>query len=175
MFTRIPLFSRNFLALGFIIITVFSLIACTLQPALTPTSVLPTQVLASPTAIPPTLDPNLVSSLEEMVGKWKTRGGGGTLIFEIRDNGTYLFRYLNTTEGGVTNVDWGNITISGNEIQLESTGSACSSLGMVNGFYHATLTLQDGKPYNLKFTGIQKDECSDRQDAVSRDMKYFTQ
>lgn len=163
------------LAISLILFSILGLSACSSQPILAPTSIPSTQVLPSPTAIPATLDPDLVSSLDEIVGKWKTRGGGGTLIFEIRDNGSYLFRYLATTEGGVTNVDWGNITISGNEIHLESTGSACGSMGMVDGFYHATLTLEDGKPNNLKFTAIQKDECTDRQNSVSRDMKYFTE
>ena len=172
MFTKIPFFLKEFLALGFIMLSVFSFSACATQPALTPTSVLPTQVLPSPTAISPTPDLDLVSSLDEIVGKWKTLGCG-TLIFEIRDNGTYRFCYLVTTQGEVTNVDLGKLTISGNEIHLESTWGYCES--MANGFYHASLTLEDSKPYNLRFMAIQKDECSDRQDSVSRDMKYFTE
>lgn len=173
MFTKKSSFSRASLVIGFIIITTLSLNACTPQPTPIPTSVPPTQILPSPTAIPPTLDPDLVSSLDEIVGNWQTRGGGGTLIFEIREDESYRFRYLATTEGGVTNVDWGNITISGNEIHLESKGAACGSLGMVHGFYNATLILENGKPYSLKFTAVRKDECSDRQNSVSRDMKYF--
>lgn len=113
----------------------------------------------------------LVTSLEEILGEWLTRCGGGPCAFEIRADGTYSQRYINPTlGGGITQIDRGKIAFVDGVFHLESTSGYCER--MPNGFYRAFLT-HIGERLYLSFEGTQKDECAERQSSISREMKFM--
>lgn len=135
-----------------------------------PTEIEPTATVEiQPTPIPTVLAPDtpgLVTSLEEILGFWKSRGGGGgTLYHEIRSDGTYRTAYDPPSETGITSVDSGKISITETIIHLYS-GTFCET-GQ-DGFYQATRINIDDHWY-LTFYPIQ-DDCSDRKNAWSREM-----
>ena len=177
--------TKNFLILkvfwigGMSMLMMFLLSVCSSQPTLVPTSIPPTQlspavVPPSPTFLPSTSTPEppvLVTSMEEILGPWLSRCGGGPCTTEIRADGTYNTRYVKPTEGqGITQIDRGKITFADGVFHLESTSGYCET--MPNGFYRAYLTRIEGKLY-LRFEGTQKDECAERQSSISREMKSY--
>ncbi len=174
------------LTISLILLTALFLSACASQPTtgptsapptpLPPTQILPTTIPPSPTTVPSTNTPEppvLVTSMDEILGEWLSRCGGGPCTVKISADGTYNMRYVNPTEGqGITQIDRGKITFSDGVFHLESTSGYCET--MPNGFYRASLSYIDGQLY-LKFDGTQKDECSDRQSMISREMKALSE
>ena len=179
-------FTSRVLTFGFVLLIFLILCACSSQQIIisttppstqmSPTQLPPTMVPPSPTSVPSTSTPEppvLVTSMDEILGEWLSRCGGGPCTFKISADGTYNMRYINPTEGqGVTQIDRGKITFSDGVFHLESTSGYCSEMAGPHGFYKASLKYIDGQLY-LKLDGTQDDECGDRQSAIPREMKHY--
>lgn len=181
MFTKKPSVPK-ILVISLILLASLVLNACGSQQTTistsappTPTQVPPTMVPPSPTSDPATSTPEppvLVTSMDEVLGEWLSRCGGGPCTIKISADEKYSISYVNPTEGqGVTLVERGKITFSDGIFHLETTSGFCET--MPNGFYQAFLKHIDGELY-LEMQGTQDDECGDRQSMISRDMKNYT-
>lgn len=169
----------DILILSLILLAPLVLNACgiqqtTISTIVPPTEVIPTMVPPSPTSLHATSTPELpvlVTSMDEILGEWLSRCGGGPCTLKISADGIYSIRYIHPTEGqGITQVEKGKITFSEGIFHLESTAGGCESTP--NGFYRAFLKHKDGTLY-LEMEGTQDDECRDRQNMIGRAMKYY--
>lgn len=179
MSTISPMILRTTRSIGILLLIALFISACSSQPKTVPAATISTnapQTQAPPTQtlIPFTITPEppvLVTSMDEIIGEWLSRCGGGSCTISIRTDGIYNIRYVHPTEGqGLTQIDKGKIIFTNDVFQLESTSGYCET--MPNGSYRAYLSHIGGQLY-LRFDGSQKDECADRQSMLSREMKDF--
>ena len=130
---------------------------------------LPTPTIIIPTIFSPDT-PGLVKSVDEITGKWLSRCGGGSCIWEFNSDGRYKSRYYPPTESGISVIESGTITFSEGIFHFSATNGFCES--DLHGYYQATLDRKDGVLF-LKFTPVQKDDCPDRQNTLTREMPYY--
>lgn len=157
------------------------LVSSTSQPAPV-TEASPTQ--APPTQAPPsrtvTMEPPMsapetpvpVTAYEQLIGKWRSRCGGGPCTLEFKSDGTYRNAYINKTETGITFIDGGKVTFADGILHFVATNGFCEVENQPNGYYTAALFHSDNNLY-LVLTPAPNDECPPRRNAYTRDMKFL--
>lgn len=130
---------------------------------------------AEPTAAPtarPTRTPKatplpevLASSIEDIVGVWKTHWSDiTTLHLELKANGRFRVARANGDE-----IETGRFSFEGGRLTWETSETpqgACSYAPTA--VYEVYVAKQDGKPVQLRFSLVGEDKCADRKEAFSK-------
>ena len=153
--------------------------ACASQPVPMTESAPPTQVPPSPakTMTPATSTPEtsvLGTAYEELIGTWLSTCGAGACTLEFKSDGRYRVAYVQKTETGITTIETGKVTLADGILHFvgAATGYCALEGGQANGDYTAVLFHRDDDLY-LRLTAAPNDECADRKNMYSRDMKHF--